>query len=88
LGGWFKARLGNSTVPDSTGACTSQLGCGTVFSLSVVLGPFVETNPVVGKVGANVTILRTDLSGTTTGAVNVVTPGVAVSSNVPFRMLP
>jgi uncharacterized repeat protein (TIGR03803 family) len=37
--------------------------CGTVFSLSVGLGPFVETNPTSGKVGSAVKILGTDLIG-------------------------
>jgi uncharacterized repeat protein (TIGR03803 family) len=44
-------------------SCTS---CnGTVFSLSVGLGPFVETLPVSGKVGSAVTILGTGLKGST-----------------------
>jgi len=38
---------------------------GTVFSLSVGLGPFVETNPVAGKVGGTVGILGTNLTGAT-----------------------
>jgi uncharacterized repeat protein (TIGR03803 family) len=38
---------------------------GTVFSLSVGLGPFVVTQPTSGKVGAAVTILGTDLTGST-----------------------
>jgi uncharacterized repeat protein (TIGR03803 family) len=40
-------------------------GCGTVFSLGVGLGPFVETQPTSGKVGAAVTILGTSLTGST-----------------------
>ena len=40
-------------------------GCGTVFSLSVGLGPFVETQPTSGKVGAAVKILGTDLTDAT-----------------------
>jgi uncharacterized repeat protein (TIGR03803 family) len=40
-------------------------GCGTVFSLSVGLGPFVETQPTSGAVGAPVTILGTNLTGST-----------------------
>jgi uncharacterized repeat protein (TIGR03803 family) len=39
--------------------------CGTVFSLSVGLGPFVETNPTSSKVGAAVKVLGTDLTGAT-----------------------
>jgi len=38
---------------------------GTVFSLSVGLGPFVTTNPAAGKVGASVGILGTNLTGAT-----------------------
>jgi uncharacterized repeat protein (TIGR03803 family) len=91
-------------------------GDGTVFSLSVGLGPFIETNPTSGKVGAAVKILGTKLTGatsvtfngttaafrvkskseittmvpqgTTTGTVQVVTPGGTLSSNVPFRVTP
>ena len=39
-------------------SCTafgSVIGYGTVFSLSVGLGPFVETQPTSGKVGSAVT---------------------------------
>jgi IPT/TIG domain-containing protein len=43
--------------------------CGTVFSLSVGLGPFVEaqsgSGKVGAKVGADVKILGTDLTGAT-----------------------
>lgn len=40
-------------------------GQGTMFTLSVGLGPFVETLPNSGKVGANVQILGTNLTGAT-----------------------
>ena len=40
-------------------------GCGTVFRLSVGLGPFVETLPSSGRVGALVRILGTDLTDVT-----------------------
>jgi uncharacterized repeat protein (TIGR03803 family) len=39
-------------------------GPGTVFRLSVRLGPFVETLPKSGKVGTKVIILGTNLTGT------------------------
>src|SRR5579863_8241291 len=45
----------------SSTAC--PYGCGTVFSLSMGLGPFVETLPNSGKVGAAMRILGTDLTG-------------------------
>jgi uncharacterized repeat protein (TIGR03803 family) len=38
---------------------------GTVFRLSVHLGPFVETQPTSGNVGATVKILGTNLTGAT-----------------------
>jgi len=40
-------------------------GWGTIFSLSVGLGPFVETQPISGKVGAAVNVLGSDLIGAT-----------------------
>jgi uncharacterized repeat protein (TIGR03803 family) len=43
---------------------------GTVFSLSVGLAPFVETNPTSGKVGATVKILGTNLTGSTSVTFN------------------
>jgi uncharacterized repeat protein (TIGR03803 family) len=42
-----------------------ELGCGTVFSLSVGLGPFVEIKPTSGKTGSSIKILGTDLGGAT-----------------------
>jgi uncharacterized repeat protein (TIGR03803 family) len=39
--------------------------CGTVFSLSVGVGPFVETLPTSGKVGAKVAILGNNLKSAT-----------------------
>ena len=45
-------------------------GVGTVFSLSVGLGPFVETQPTSGKVGAAVKILGTNLNGATSVTFN------------------
>ena len=51
---------------------------GVVFSLSMGLGPFVETNPVANKVGKKVGILGTNL----TGATGVTFHGVAASFEV------
>jgi uncharacterized repeat protein (TIGR03803 family) len=36
---------------------------GTVFSLNVGDGPFVQTLPIMGSVGTSVEILGTDLTG-------------------------
>jgi uncharacterized repeat protein (TIGR03803 family) len=44
--------------------------CGTIFSLSVGLGPFVETQPASGAVGAAVNILGTSLTGATSVTFN------------------
>jgi hypothetical protein len=38
---------------------------GTIFILSIGLGPFVETRPTSGNVGASIQILGTDLTGAT-----------------------
>jgi uncharacterized repeat protein (TIGR03803 family) len=58
--------------------CTSLTGCGTIFSLSVALGPFVEALPASGNVGAPVTILGTNLTGATGVSFN----GTAATFNV------
>jgi uncharacterized repeat protein (TIGR03803 family) len=62
---------------------------GTVFSLSVGIGPFVETLPAFGKVGTPVHILGTNLTGTTsvtfdgTPATFTVVSKTLVFTNVP-----
>jgi uncharacterized repeat protein (TIGR03803 family) len=68
--------------------CTDS-GCGTVFSLSVGLDPFVETQPTSGKLGTPVIILGTNLTGATSvtfngtpAAFNVVSPS-EITTNVP-----
>jgi uncharacterized repeat protein (TIGR03803 family) len=43
---------------------------GTIFSLSIGLGPFVETQPASGKAGATVNILGTNLTGATSVSFN------------------
>jgi uncharacterized repeat protein (TIGR03803 family) len=62
---------------------------GTVFSLSVGLAPFVETEPTSGKVGAAVNILGTNLAGATSvtfngtaAAFKVVSPSL-ITTTVP-----
>ena len=45
-------------------------GCGTVFSLSLGLGPFVQAQPRAGNVGAVVNILGDDLTGATSVSFN------------------
>ncbi len=59
---------GNNNCPENP--TTGATGCGTVWSLSVGLGPFVETKPTSGKVAAKVTILGTNLTGATAVSFN------------------
>jgi uncharacterized repeat protein (TIGR03803 family) len=56
--------LYGTTADGGANAC-SGLTCGTVFSLSIGLPPFVETQPTAGKVGTTVKILGTNLTGAT-----------------------
>ncbi len=64
-------------------------GDGTVFSLSVGLGPFVETLPAFGKGGTPIHILGTNLTGTTnvtfngTPATFTVVSKTLILTNVP-----
>ena len=52
------------------GDCGDTNGCGTLFSLFVGLGPFVETQPTSGKVGVAIMILGTNLTGASTVTFN------------------
>jgi len=72
--------------------CTSShapLACGTLFILSMSLGPFVETQTTSGEVGSVVTILGTDLTGASsvtfdgTAAVFKVVSGSEITTTVP-----
>jgi uncharacterized repeat protein (TIGR03803 family) len=64
-------------------------GDGTVFSLSVGLGPFIETRLTAGKVGAPVTILGNNLTHATsvtfngTAATFTVVSSTEIKTNVP-----
>ena len=51
-------------------SCSLGQGCGTVFSLSLGLGPFVKTQPTSDKAGAAVRILGTNLTGATSVTFN------------------
>jgi len=69
--------------------CINGGSCGEVFSFSVGLGPFVETNPTSGKVGRAVTILGNNLSGATsvsfngTAATFTIVSGSEIKTTVP-----
>ena len=67
-GGLVQATDGNFygvTISGGTGANCAPSGCGTVFSLSVGLDPFVKTVPTSGERRATVMILGADLTGAT-----------------------
>ena len=59
---------GTTGYGGSSNACYD--GCGTVFSLSVGLVPFVEAQPTSGNVGVAVNILGTNLIGATSVTFN------------------
>jgi uncharacterized repeat protein (TIGR03803 family) len=62
--------LYGTTYYGGTTRCRTLPGCGTVFSLSVGLGPFVKAQPASGKVGRSVQILGTNLTGATSVTFN------------------
>jgi uncharacterized repeat protein (TIGR03803 family) len=61
---------GNLYGTASGGGAGLSTCCGTVFRLSVDLGPFVETRSAFGKVEEVVEILGTDLTGATSVSFN------------------
>lgn len=74
----------NGTLYGSTSDYLAVPGTyGTVFSLSVGLGPFVEPSPSSGKIGSAVKILGTNLPGTTSVTFN----GTAATFKVASRTL-
>jgi len=56
-------------------------GCGTFFSLSMGLGPFVESLPAAGKIGSTIGILGNNLSDTTSVTFNGVPSTFTVISS-------
>jgi uncharacterized repeat protein (TIGR03803 family) len=70
-------------------ACSTGLGCGTVFRLSMGLAPFVRTLPTARAAGGNVTILGNNLTGTTsvtfngTAATLITVSDTAITTTVP-----
>jgi len=54
---------GTTSQGGNSGNCTD--GCGTVWSLSTGLGPFVQPRLTMGKVASKITILGNNLTGST-----------------------
>lgn len=79
----------NGIFYGTTSGGGSSCGCGTIFSLSTGLGPFVETLPTSGKVGAKVIVLGNTLKGATsvtfngTAATFTVVSGTEITATVP-----
>jgi uncharacterized repeat protein (TIGR03803 family) len=68
-GGVYQATNGEFYGTTCCGGLSGS-GFGTVFRLSVGLGPFVKTRTTSGKVGAVVEILGTNLTGATSVTFN------------------
>jgi len=91
-GGLFQATSGilyGTTANGGISQACDFAPCGTIFSLAVGLGPFVETLPAAGKVGAAVKILGSKLTGATsvtfngTPAAFTVVSGSLITTTVP-----
>jgi len=84
-----KGDFEGTTAKGGIGAGYAGPGCGTVFSLSVGLGPFVETLPDSAAVGAEIRVLGTGLTGATsvsfngTAAAFEVVSASEITTNVP-----
>jgi uncharacterized repeat protein (TIGR03803 family) len=77
-----QATNGNFYGTVSQGGANSD---GTVFSLSVGLGPFVETLPTFGKVGSAVIIFGNALNGTTNVTFNGTATTFTVASSTEIK---
>jgi uncharacterized repeat protein (TIGR03803 family) len=68
------------TVYGGAASEVCALGCGTVYSLSMGLKPFVSTLPGSGRVGQQIAILGNKLTGATAVAFNGTTATFTVKS--------
>jgi uncharacterized repeat protein (TIGR03803 family) len=77
LAGLVQATDGKFYGATSTGGSDNV---GTVFSLDMGLGPFVETLPTIGRAGRPVYILGTNLTGATGVSFNGITAAFTVTA--------
>jgi len=75
---------GTTTAGGEGNACGS-FGCGTVFSLSVGLRPFVKTLPTAGKAGRTVIILGSNLKGATNVTFNGIPATITFNSKTEIK---
>jgi uncharacterized repeat protein (TIGR03803 family) len=61
---------GATRLGGTSSNCPGGAGCGTVFSLSMELKPFVQTVPTARNIGQKVIILGSDLTGATSVTFN------------------
>lgn len=92
LGGLLQSTNGTFYGVTEYGGASNELcvlGCGTVYSLSMGLTPFVKTLPTAGKVGSQVGIFGNNLTGATsvtfngTSATFTVKSGTLILTKVP-----
>ena len=79
VAGMVQATDGN--LYGTTSAGGAGLNDGTIFSLSVGLGPFAEALPYTGKVGTTIKILGQGLTGTSAVSFNGTSAGFTVKSD-------
>jgi uncharacterized repeat protein (TIGR03803 family) len=77
--------LYGTTLQGGDISCNAPNGCGTVFSVSAGLRPFMETLPTSGKVGRAVTILGNNLTGATSVTFNGTSATFKVVSSTEIR---
>jgi uncharacterized repeat protein (TIGR03803 family) len=72
---------GTTTFEGSNSKCMDAFGCGTAFSLSTGLGPFVAAVPPSRGIGAKVILLGQGFTGTTSVTFNGVSAAFTLNSD-------